>query len=154
LASDEFRADHLHRAPRDCDLVHLVEMTNRRAPVNLHDVESSSALKDAKMKRDHLMDVKMKDDLKNPLIQVVMMDESLKIHLMLDAKMKGDLKNLMNQVVKMDGLKMDDLKTDDHLIDDLSCLVVLNYRGARPYAYSLISIKLNCVDHSYCQKKF
>jgi hypothetical protein len=39
LALDEFRVDHLHRVLHDFDLVHLVEMKNRLAQVNLRDDE-------------------------------------------------------------------------------------------------------------------
>jgi len=49
LAWDEFRADHLHRDLRDFYLVHLAEKMNHHAPVNLHDVDLSSAPKVLKM---------------------------------------------------------------------------------------------------------
>jgi hypothetical protein len=84
---DELHADHLHRALRDCDLVHSDVKLSHHAPVNLH----------------------------------------------------GDDLNL----VQMDVMKMDDQK-----LDDQNYLVDLNFHDVRPCAYSLISIKLICFDHT------
>jgi hypothetical protein len=56
----------------------------------------------------------------------------------MDVMKVDDQKNLLNQDVKM----------DDHLMDDQNYLVDLNFRDVRPCAYSLISIKLICFDHT------
>jgi hypothetical protein len=76
----------------------------------------------------------------------------------MDAKKMDDQKNQLNQDVKMDDHSMGDhLKIhlmkgdhlmDDHLMDDQNYLVDLNFRDVRPCAYSLISIKLICFDHT------
>jgi hypothetical protein len=67
LESGEFRADHLHRVLHDFDLVHLVEMKNRLAQVNLRDVELNLvpmvSMKDGRLMDDQncLVDLNFRD---------------------------------------------------------------------------------------------
>jgi hypothetical protein len=131
LALDEFRVDHLHRVLHDFDLVHLVEMKNRLAQVNLRDDElnlvpmvSMKALQNQDAKDDQMnqssLDVKQDDHLRNHLMLV---DRMKDVHLMGDQKMT----RWMNV---------------DRLMDDQNYLVDLNFRDVLPCAYSLISIEI------------
>jgi len=54
---------------------------------------------------------------------------------------------LMIHLMKIHPMK-DDHSMGDRLMDDQNYLVDLNFRDVRPCAYSLISIKLLCFDHT------
>ena len=137
LELGEYRADHLLRDLRDCDLAHLDAMKNRRVPVNLRDdvlnLDQMVAMKD-----DRLMDGPQMDDQNSD----AMMDDLM------------NLKNpvLLNPDAMMDGPQKDDqnldVMMDDRLMDDQNYLVVLNYCDVLPCSYSLISIKLISYDHT------
>jgi hypothetical protein len=118
---DEFRADHLHRDLRDFYLVHLAVKMNHHAPANLHDVDLNSVLKVLmKVYPNQVVQGDQKSQ-QNPdaTMGVQKMVVRLMIHLMMDVRKRGD-----------------------RLKDDRNYLVDLNFRGALPYAYSLISIEI------------
>ena len=134
LELGEYRADHLLRDLRDCDLAHLDVMMIHRAQVNLRDdvlnLDQMVVMMLVAMKDDRLMDDQslgaMKDDrmnLKNPVLlnPDVMMDGPQKDDQNLDAMMDDQKLDVLNLVV---------LNWDD-----------LNFRDALPCAYSLISIE-------------